>query len=446
MKKQEGITLVALVITIIVLLILAMVSIKIALSGGLIEKTKEASDQHTIAVEKEAITTGYAAYQIELAQKGTATLTIEGNPSISTTEGGWTIGFKVNTYKLYNDGKVELLNGENDEDKDQSAAETELQNFIANPNNYVHPEQSADNKDRAIGTDGKAVNLDLWLIRITDEANGEIALSNSNGSTGNGPAYASKQLENGKIKGTIPQYIYVESNKKVYTVTGLISTFVGLDITESPIIPTTVTNMENTFNDCTKLIQAPTIPSSVTNMYSTFFRCTSLKQAPTIPSSVTNMTYTFSGCTSLVQAPTISSSVTNMTYTFEDCTSLVQVPTIPNSVTNMCGTFCRCTSLVQAPTIPNSATNMYVTFFSCTSLKQAPTIPSGVTNMYSTFRNCTSLNGNVRINSKNVNDICECFDGVNNNITVQVPANSTTYTLFKKEYGGRSNIKIETFE
>ena len=41
MKKQEGITLVALVITIIVLLILAMVSIKIALSGGLIEKTKE---------------------------------------------------------------------------------------------------------------------------------------------------------------------------------------------------------------------------------------------------------------------------------------------------------------------------------------------------------------------------------------------------------------------
>ena len=423
MKKQEGITLVALVITIIVLLILAMVSIKIAIDGGLTTKASDATAQHTIASEKEAITTGYAAYQIELAQKGTATLTIEGNPSISTTEGGWTIGFKVNTYKLYNDGKVELLNGENDEDKDQSAAETELPNFIANPNNYVHQEQSTDNKDRAIGTDGKAVNLDLWLIRITDEANGEIALSNYDGSTGNGPAYDSKQLENGKIKGTIPQYIYIESNKKVYTVTGLISTFVQLDITESPIIPTTVTNMS-----------------------SAFYYCTSLIQAPTIPSSVTDMSYTFYGCTSLVQAPTISSSVTDMSWTFRGCTSLVQAPTIPNSVTVMSGTFYGCTSLKQAPTIPSGVTNMHSTFQDCTSLVQAPTIPSSVTDMDSTFQNCTSLNGNVRINSKNVNYIYGCFYRVNNNITVQVPANSTTYTSLNNAYGSSSNIKIETFE
>ena len=41
-NTQRGITLVALVITIIVLLILAMVSIKIALDGGLIEKSKTA--------------------------------------------------------------------------------------------------------------------------------------------------------------------------------------------------------------------------------------------------------------------------------------------------------------------------------------------------------------------------------------------------------------------
>ena len=50
-NTQRGITLIALVITIIVLLILAMVSIKIALDGGLIEKTKEAVGIHN---EKEA--------------------------------------------------------------------------------------------------------------------------------------------------------------------------------------------------------------------------------------------------------------------------------------------------------------------------------------------------------------------------------------------------------
>ena len=41
LTTQKGITLVALIITIIVLLILAMVSIKIALDGGLIKKTKD---------------------------------------------------------------------------------------------------------------------------------------------------------------------------------------------------------------------------------------------------------------------------------------------------------------------------------------------------------------------------------------------------------------------
>ena len=61
-NTQKGITLVALVITIIVLLILAMVSIRIVMDGGLISKAKDATAQHTIGAEKEAITTGYGAY------------------------------------------------------------------------------------------------------------------------------------------------------------------------------------------------------------------------------------------------------------------------------------------------------------------------------------------------------------------------------------------------
>ena len=52
-NTQKGITLVALVITIIVLLILAMVSIKIVMDGGLITKASKATDTHTIAAEKE---------------------------------------------------------------------------------------------------------------------------------------------------------------------------------------------------------------------------------------------------------------------------------------------------------------------------------------------------------------------------------------------------------
>ena len=54
-KNNKGITLVALVITIIVLLILAMVSIKIAIDGGLIGKSNEAVTVHEEAKMKESV-------------------------------------------------------------------------------------------------------------------------------------------------------------------------------------------------------------------------------------------------------------------------------------------------------------------------------------------------------------------------------------------------------
>ena len=54
-KNNKGITLVALVITIIVLLILAMVSIKIAIDGGLIGKSNEAVTVHEEAKTKESV-------------------------------------------------------------------------------------------------------------------------------------------------------------------------------------------------------------------------------------------------------------------------------------------------------------------------------------------------------------------------------------------------------
>ena len=110
MKKQKGITLVALVITIIVLLILAMVSIKIVMDGGLTQKAKDATAQHTIGAEKEAITTGYAAYQIELAQKGTADLKVEGEAKVTPKGEDWSVTFTKtnNEYELKKDGTITL--------------------------------------------------------------------------------------------------------------------------------------------------------------------------------------------------------------------------------------------------------------------------------------------------------------------------------------------------
>ena len=110
MKKQNGITLVALVITIIVLLILAMVSIRIVMDGGLTQKAKDATAQHTIGAEKEAITTGYAAYQIELAQKGTADLKVKGETTVTPKGEDWSVTFTKtnNEYELKKDGTITL--------------------------------------------------------------------------------------------------------------------------------------------------------------------------------------------------------------------------------------------------------------------------------------------------------------------------------------------------
>ena len=108
LEKQRGITLVALVITIIVLLILAIVSIKIAIDGGLTTKAADATKQHTIGAEEEAITTGYASYQIDLANNKEATLTVKDATTEQTSE-GWKVTFSGttgNVYTINNKGEI----------------------------------------------------------------------------------------------------------------------------------------------------------------------------------------------------------------------------------------------------------------------------------------------------------------------------------------------------
>ena len=114
---------------------------------------------------------------------------------------------------------------------------------------------------------------------------------------------------------------------------------------------------------------------------------------------ITNMYNTFAECTSLTTAPKIPSGVKSMSYTFHNCTSLTTPPAIPDSVTNISNTFQGCTSLTTAPKIPSSVTDMYDTFSYCTSLTTAPTIPNGVTDMKKTFQGCTSLTGTIEINA-----------------------------------------------
>lgn len=198
-----------------------------------------------------------------------------------------------------------------------------------------------------------------------------------------------------------------------------------------------ITNMFDTFCNCTSLTTAPAIPNGVTNMSHTFYGCTSLTTAPAIPSGVTNMEDTFAYCKSLTTAPVIPNSVTNINYTFRDCKSLKTAPAIPSSVTNMTCTFSGCTSLATAPVIPNSVTDMSYTFDGCISLTTAPVIPSSVTDMTKTFLGCTSLTGTIEINA-NPTNYDECF--FNTSKPIVLTGSSTM--LNKLASTSRGNITV----
>ena len=63
LREQKAITLVALIITIIVLLILAMVSIRLVMNGGIIDKSKSAVDKYSEEEIQEQIKLAYAEWQ-----------------------------------------------------------------------------------------------------------------------------------------------------------------------------------------------------------------------------------------------------------------------------------------------------------------------------------------------------------------------------------------------
>ena len=377
-KKEKGITLVALIITIVVLLILAVVAIGAVQDSNIIGHAQNAADSYELGKGKE-----------------------EGD--IKDAED------LLNKY----------ANGGNNGTIDSAVL---LAKFKENPEAFKHPDQRADNGDRAIGTDGKAVNMDYWNYTIINDETKEIALYKVVGSEKH--AAYTENIIDGKIIGAVPQYIKCEGVEGIYT----------------------VTSMEQTFSYREDLEIAPTIPNTVTVVDSMFLGCSKLNQAPTIPNGVVDADYMFLWCSKLTQASTIPNSVTNARGMFSDCTSLTQAPIIPDSVTDANGMFSGCISLTQAPIIPDSVTDATRMFCGCTSLTQAQIIPNSVIYAEHIFSECTNLVGTLRIESSNImrymgNVIANT--GINK---IQVPANSTTESTIREEYGNNPNITIETFE
>ena len=294
-SNHRGITLVALIITIIVMLILVGVTVTIALNGGLFNYSKNAVDQTKVELAKE---NDLDAGKVKIGDE------------VYDSIDEYTEEISINWSSIIADAN-------------------------ANPSKYKHSDQAAANNNIGIGTDGKPVNMDLWDF-VSNDSSGTIGLYSLNGGP---PAKAYKgEFDEGKIIGKVPQYIKPADKNSFMPVTVMYTTFqYCTGLVYAPKLPKTVTSLGNTygaFQGCTNLVKAPNIPSSVTDMTAAFNGCTSLIEAPEIPSRVTNMQATFYGCTSLTKAPEIPSSVTNMQATFYGCTKLTGDLVINSNPTN----------------------------------------------------------------------------------------------------------------
>ena len=301
-KRNKGITLIALVVTIIVLLILAGISISM-LTGqnGILNRAAEAKSKNGTAQNEDLVKLS----TMDALSQGLGTITdanlktaLNNNIGEEKYEitgdatNGWTVTVDGQDYRVEATG---IVNG-NGSSTGSVNWDKILEDANKNPESMKHKEQ-VKSSFIGIGTDGKPVNMDLW--KPTKDGDGWSLMSIMS-------AYDQEEVydggidDDGRIVGKMPQYIYSEEEERFMEVTRLWRTFLG----------------------CTGLRIAPEIPGSVTSMESAFEGCTGLTTAPEIPNSVTYMYRTFLGCTNLTGKITINANLNSSEkWTYTDCFS-----------------------------------------------------------------------------------------------------------------------------
>lgn len=400
LKEEKGITLIALVITIIVLLILAGVSIATLTSNnGILEKVGEAKTETQKAKEKEIIKLAIAEMQISPNEYEEITTEDLNDVLVKVGEKIIVVDEEDGTKKIkfLNSKNIYKLNNGNIEDIDSNIG-----------NEYMVPPSQDEERNKGvigIGTDGKPVDMDLWEYTLMKD--GTFGLNDSDaliGSAFNRSAgYLGEYTNEGKIIGKIPQYISTDNGQNYIEVTSLV----------------------HTFYNCDNLKIAPEIPQTIKNMDVAFYLSKNLQKAPDkIPNSVILLNYTFSDCKSLNTIPILGKNIEQMNSTFRN-TAIenfnIKLPErvknvfnlftgsklkyfnadIPSELTSIEGMFLNCENLIEfTGKIPSSITSMQQTFNKCYNLEKINTVvPSSVKNLFQTFAFCTKLEGKITINA-----------------------------------------------
>ena len=399
--EKNGITLIALVVTIVILLILAGVSLNLALgSNGIVMKASEAKAEtnHSLVYETIQMKSDEYSMNLENEEKGDLLAYLQWNQIINDN----------------NEVNVEVLIGK----------KLSTGNGSGNRDVYVVEENTDDNTyelvykkheniaDRNLGVIGyeKIGNDDPSDSDIFDfdPITGSIALKNAQSYytdhyTGDGQVTRLKKIVvPAEIDGvTVKKVGGVEKIhdsgttwEKRYSI-GFQSPYV-----EEVVLPTTITSIDNdAFYDCTNLKKV-NIPNSITSIGDfAFSGCTGLTSIM-LPDSITSIGYAAFQRTGLTSA-TIPDSITIINEeTFSECTDLTSV-IIPNTVTKISyEAFSNCSGLTNI-TIPNSVTIIEnYAFSNCYRLTSIVIVESVTSIGNYAFYRCSGLTS-IRVDENN---------------------------------------------
>lgn len=310
-KKEKGITLVALVVTIIVLLILAGVTINTLMGDdSIIERATNSAIQTEIGKEQTEVDMARSTILLDKAANNDKT-----NISVAELQKQMDLNAGKDVTEVYLENGMLIVkyveSTRTYEVNPTYGSVIDWDSVIENAK--AHEEQDTIlNPDIGIGTDGKPVNLDNWYYYETD---GEISLGklpyDQYGSYANTAVIGYiGEIINGKIEGTIPQYIIIDGT--AYPVVKLDATFKNITtLTEAPEIPSTVKQMHGTFNGCTGLLRTPKFPTQLESLGDStavnndsgytgaFYGCTSLKTVEELPKTLQTMDFAFARCSAL---------------------------------------------------------------------------------------------------------------------------------------------------
>lgn len=449
MKQQNGITLIALVITIIVLLILTGFSIGLTINSGLINRTIATVDKYNDEKILELFNLACLEYKVAKEENVDETEEEYLQESLSKTFGDNVTVTKMGKGYKFKIGDTNLVYRINAAGKIIKYEEMEPTNVYARLDDegilYLRATQiegynlySSSASIKADWNSTGTANATSVTKVIIEEKIAPKKIKNM--------FYNCSNLNN--IENI--EYFHTENTTDMSYMFYLCKNLKNIDISMWDTCK--VTNMSGMFNRCRQvefLDVDEFNTSNVTNMTGMFVECSNITELDVSAfdtARVTNMSSMFSSCVGLEKLDVSNfntSLVTNMTDMFYCCTKLenLDVSNFNTSrVTNMSKMFNRCrilTALDVSNFNTSQVTNMSTMFYECSKITQLDVSgfdTTNVTNMSGMFGACNSLIDLNMSNTFNINkgtNIDNMFDRFN---IIKIKAKQNIVNILKNKF------------